>query len=39
MKKVIGILFTVVLASVVLTGCYSKSCGEQPAPCYKDEAK
>lgn len=40
MKKVTGILLAMVLVSVVLTGCYSKSCGEQPAPCsYKDEGK
>lgn len=38
MKKVTAIMLTVILASVVLTGCYSKSC-EPPcqSPCYKGE--
>lgn len=37
MKKVTGIILAVVMAGVLLTGCYTKSCCEQPAPCYKGE--
>ena len=31
MKKIAGIIFAVMMVSVILTGCYSKTC-EQPAP-------
>lgn len=31
MKKVMSIIFTVLLASSILGGCYSKAC-EQPQP-------
>lgn len=37
MKKVAGVIFAMVIAGVMLTGCYSKTC-DQPAPCsYKGE--
>ena len=36
MKKVTAIVLTVIMASVMLTGCYSKSC-EAPCPTYKGE--
>lgn len=35
MKKVTGIILAVMLASVMLTGCYTKSC--EPTPMYKGE--
>lgn len=39
MRKMTGIVLAIVLASVMLSGCYSKSC-DQPAPMpYKDSAK
>lgn len=37
MKKVAGIVFAMMMVGVLLTGCYSKSCCEQPTPCYKGE--
>lgn len=37
MKKVTGIILAVLMAGVLLSGCYSKSC-EQPCPvAYKGE--
>lgn len=40
MKKIAGILFAMTMIGMVLSGCYSRSCGEQPAPIsYKDEVK
>lgn len=39
MRKVTGIILALVCATVVLAGCYSKTC-DQPAPMsYKGEAK
>jgi outer membrane murein-binding lipoprotein Lpp len=41
MKKVTGIVLALVMAGVVLSGCYSKSC-DQPAPqpmSYKGETR
>jgi len=37
MKKVAGIIFAMVVAGVMLTGCYSKTCCDQPPVSYKGE--
>lgn len=38
MKKITGVIFAVMMVSALLTGCYSKACGEHPAPVmYKGE--
>lgn len=36
MKKATAIVLAMMMASVMLTGCYSKSC-EPPPPMYKGE--
>lgn len=36
MKKVAGIFFAMIFASVLLTGCYGKACCDQPVA-YKGE--
>jgi len=41
MKKIAGIVFSMVVLGVILAGCYSKAC-EQPAPApvsYKGETR
>lgn len=40
MKKVTGIVLSMILAGIVLSGCYTKTCDNPPAPMsYKGEAK
>lgn len=38
MKQLTGIVLAMLMASVLLTGCYSRAC-DQPMPSYKGEVK
>lgn len=40
MQKVVGMILTIIVTSVLLAGCYSKSCNQPiPAEPYKDEMR